>query len=75
MIVDAVLTYLCTKKAANEWTGFYELTEIIQQFGLPDKEATEIVDFLEKYFMEADESKQKLKLPAWTYNLFESPSV
>ena len=72
MIVDDILEYLCSKMAIAEWIRSFELTEIIQKFGLSREESREMVDFLEKYFLEADESKQKVRMLDWSYNLFES---
>lgn len=58
--------------ATAEWVRPDELTEIIRRQGLTQRELEEIEDFIKKYFMNVEESSQRMKLNSWTYNLFES---
>ena len=70
MIVDKVLGYLCLKKTASEWTEPSELEEIVEKFGLTHEGTREVVSFLEKYFLEADERSHKVRVLDSVTNLY-----
>ena len=53
LLLNNILDYLCSKSVSGE-TGLLELVIAIQQSGLSQKESTEIIDFLGKYFIEVD---------------------
>jgi len=71
MIVDDVLVELCSRRIAAEWTGLGEITEVIRKSGLSQEISKEIAYFLEKYFVQADEGNEKVKINPWVYGLFE----
>lgn len=70
MIVDDVLGYLCLKRGATEWTASSELEEIVEKFGLSQEGTREIVNFLEKYFLESDERRHKVRVLDSVSSLF-----
>ena len=70
MIVDDILGYLCVKRMAVEWTESSELEEIVKKFSQNQEETREIVNFLEKYFLEYDEIRHKVKVLDSVSNLF-----
>lgn len=71
-LIDEIFQRLCSKMTTAEWVRPDELTEIIRRQGLTQRELEEIAGFIKKYFMNVDESNQRMKLNSWTYNLFES---
>jgi hypothetical protein len=71
-LIDNVLEYLCSKSVSG-WTGLLELAGVMRRFGLSQEESTEIIEFLRKYFVEVDESKQKVKMSSCAISLFENP--
>jgi len=70
-MIDDLLLYLSSKKAAEEWTSLEELSEIIKKHGIHPKDTEEVLSFLKKYFLEVDENRQKARLNSWAHNLFE----
>ena len=74
-LIDEVLEYLCSKMSAKGWVELDEVTEIMQRQGLTKSEAENILKFLKKYFIEVEESRQKVKLNTWTCDLFEIPRI
>jgi len=71
-LIDEICRYLYSKMATEEWTSLDELYEIVKRHCLGKKEMEDsMMNFLKKYFIEVDESKQKVRLSSWAYNLFE----
>ena len=72
-MIDEICKYLYSKMTTEEWTNVSELREIIKRQNLKTEEAETVMDFLKKYFLEVDESKQRARLNPWASSLFGTP--
>ena len=71
-MIDEVCRYLYSKMAVAEWISLNEITNIIKKYCLTTKDLEDTLSFLNEYFVEFDESKQKVMMNHWTCNLFKS---
>ncbi|MDQ1279332.1 MAG: hypothetical protein QG670_594 [Thermoproteota archaeon] len=70
MIIDDILGYLCLKRISTEWTESSELEKILAKFDLGQERTREILSFLEKYFLESDSIRHKVRVLDSVSSLF-----
>ena len=74
-MLDDVFNELYSRTSRGEWATMDELREIIEKRRLPKEAETAVFTFLKDYFLELDESGNKVKLGSWAYNLFRNLGV
>ena len=68
--LDEVCEYLFSKMSADESVGLDEIKRILRDFRLADSEVDLALDFLERYFLELDDSRQIAKLTPSLYSFY-----
>jgi hypothetical protein len=72
-MLDDVIEKLISETKANKWISLQKLNEILQDFFQEKSEAKEVIEFLEKYFIEVDSDRYHVRLNDWAIKLFEKP--
>jgi len=70
-LIDEVCEYVCSKVSFDKWVNLDEINEIFKGYGLTEAQVEATLNFLKKYFLELDESKQKAKLTPSFHNFYE----
>ena len=70
---DEVCEVLLEKMKQTEWIELQELDNVVRRSVSNDDEALIIMEFLQKYFLDAKDVDKKVKIKFWAQKLMEIP--
>ena len=72
-MLDDVFSKILSETKASKWMGMPKLRGILQDHFQEKAKAEQVMDFLEKYFIDVNNDKSLVRLNDWASKLFEKP--
>ena len=72
-MLDDVFVKILSETKASKWMSMPKLREILHDYLQEKAKAEQVMDFLEKYFIDVNNDKSLVRLNDWANKLFEKP--
>ena len=72
-MLDDIFVKILSETKASKWMSMPKLREILHDYLQEKAEDEQVMDFLEKYFIDVNNDKSLVRLNDWAHKLFEKP--